>query len=331
MLQQTSKAVIYKEFGKPLEVLSLVESDVHGPGPQEVLVKLIASPIIPADFGSILGNYGKLKPLPATAGAMGIGEVVEVGNSVTDVGIGDTVRIPEEIGAWQEYCLIPVEELKVLPPGLDPQSACIAALNPPTVIRLLEDFGSLSSGDWVIQNAANSNVGIAIVQYAKKLGLKTVNLVRRDELIQPLLDLGADKVVTEENFNPREIESLTGEGRPKLAINSVGGHSALKILNALRSGGTHVTIGAMTFEPVRLPTRQLIFEDIRMCGFWLMQWRNQHTTAEVEALDNKVYSLIKDGTFNFPVAATYPVSHYRTALEHAGKPRFGTVLITADQ
>ena len=328
MLPKTSKTVIYKQFGKPHEVLSLEELEMPEPGSGEVLIKLIASPIIPADFGSILGNYGKLKALPATAGSMGIGEVVQVGGSVTNLGIGQCVRIPEEIGVWQEYCLAPANDLSVIPQGLDPDSACIAALNPPTVIRLLEDFGGLQSGNWVIQNAANSNVGIAIIQYAKRLGLKTVNMVRREELEQPLLDLGANVVVTEESFNPREIETITGGPRPKLAINSVGGKSGLKILNALGQGGTHVTIGAMTFEPVRFPTRQLIFEDIKLCGFWLMHWRRNHSAEEVKALDDQVYSLIGDGTFKFPVAATYPLSEYKRALKHASEPRFGTVLLT---
>jgi NADPH:quinone reductase-like Zn-dependent oxidoreductase len=330
MIPQKSQALRFKEFGKPLEVLSLEELEVPEPGPGEVLIKLIASPIIPADFGSILGNYGKLKELPATAGAMGIGEVVQVGDSENPIEVGQWVRIPEEIGVWQEFCFVKANELRVLPKGLDGQSACIAALNPPTAIRLLEDFASLKSGDWVIQNAGNSNVGIAIIQYAQTMGLKTVNLVRREELVQPLLDLGADTVVVEESFNPREIEAITKGGRPKLAINSVGGHSGLKILNALGPGGTHVTIGAMTFEPVRFPTRQLIFEDIKLCGFWLMNWQHQHSPEEVKALDDQVYSLIGDGTFKFPVAANYPLSEYKKALTHASEPRFGTVLFTAN-
>ena len=77
-------------------------------------------------------------------------------------------------------------------------------------------------------------------------------------------------------------------------------------------------------------TRSLIFEDIKLFGFWLMHWENQHSPEEVKALDDKVYSLIGDVTFKFPVAATYPLSEYKNALKHASEPRFGTVLLTVD-
>jgi len=330
MGQQSTKAIRYREFGKPNEVLQIEEVELPALAKSDVLIKLLASAIIPSDFGSILGSYGKLKKLPATAGVMGIGEIVKVGDSAGPIEIGQWVRIPEEIGVWQEFSVASADTLSVVPMGLNAESACMAPINPPTAIRLLEDFASLEPGDWVIQNAANSNVGIAVIQYAKKKGLKTVNLVRRDELIQPLVNLGADVVVVEESFNPREIELITNGGRPKLAINSVGGQSALNLLNALGHGGTHVTIGAMTFEAVRFPTRQLIFEDIRLCGFWLTRWHNQHSPEEKNALDDQVYSLISDGTFKFPVAATYPLSEYKKALKHASEPRLGTVLLTAD-
>lgn len=330
MGQKTTKAVRYHAFGLPEEVLQIEELDLPELGQTDVMIKLIAAPIVPGDFGGILGNYGKLRELPATAGGMGIAEIVQVGEQVDNVEVGQWVRFPEETGVWQEFCITKADGLIVLPSGLNPQMASIASVNPQTAIRLLKDFASLTEGDWVIQNAANSNVGIAVIQYAKKIGLRSVNLVRREELIQPLIDLGADVVLVEENFNPREIETLTQGDRPKLAINSVGGQSGLKILNTLHNGGSHVTIGAMTFEAVRFPTRQLIFEDIKLFGFWLMQWRNQQTQAEVDALDNQVYSLIDDGTFKFPVAATYPLSEYKSALKHASEPRFGMVLLTGD-
>jgi trans-2-enoyl-CoA reductase len=206
----------------------------------------------------------------------------------------------------------------------------MASVNPPTAIRLLEDFGTLGAGDWIIQNGANSNVGIAVIQYARKLGLRTVNTVRRDELIQPLLDLGADVVVTEDEPYHKQIAELTGGDRPRLALNSIGGESALRILNSLGPGGTHVTFGAMSFEAIRFPTRQLIFDDIHLCGFWLTRWRKDQSPEALKALDDQVYSLIADGTFDFPVAATYPLSQFQEALEHNSQPRFGKVLLVSD-
>jgi NADPH:quinone reductase-like Zn-dependent oxidoreductase len=226
--------------------------------------------------------------------------------------------------------IAPAQELRALPSGLDAHSASMASVNPPTAIRLLEDYGDLQPGDWVIQNGANSNLGIAVIQYAKKLGLKSINVVRREELKQPLKDLGADVVVTEDDDYHKEIESLIGGPKPKLALNSIGGESAMKLLNSLCDGGTHVTFGAMTFDPIRFPTRQLIFNDIRICGFWLTHWRKNNASEEDQALSDQVYSLIGDGTFKFPVAATYPLDEFQKALEHVREPRLGKVLLTGE-
>ena len=328
MNPKTAKAIRYHEFGEPHEVLTLEDRDVTEVGPGEVLISLLASPINPSDIGSVLGKYGKLRDLPATAGLEGIGEVRQAGASVATVRLGDRVRIPEKAGVWQELCVVPADELRALPEGLPIETASMASVNPPTAIRLLEDFGPLGAGDWVIQNGGNSNVGIAVVQYARKLGIRTVSVVRRESLKQPLLDLGADVVVAEGEPYDKQIEELTGGKRPRLALNSIGGESALRILNALSPGGTHVTFGAMSFEAVRFPTRQLIFDDVRICGFWLIRWRQIHTVEEVRALDDQVFSLIADGTFRFPVEAKYPLADFQKALQHTREPRLGKVLLT---
>jgi mitochondrial enoyl-[acyl-carrier protein] reductase / trans-2-enoyl-CoA reductase len=330
MLPNNTKAIRYHTFGKPTEVLQLENVALPEMGKSDVLIKLLASPINPSDIGCILGKYGKLKDLPATAGLEGIAEIIETGASVSKVTTGQWIGIPESIGVWQEYAIVSEALLRVLPPGLQAESASMASVNPPTAIRLLEDFGNLQPGDWVIQNGANSNVGIALIQYAKKLGLHTLNVVRRESLKQPLIELGADVVVTEDEPYDKEIKDLTKGRKPKLALNSIGGESALRILNSLDEGGTHVTFGAMTFEPVRFPTRQLIFDDIRICGFWLSRWRLNHSAEEDQKLNDQVYSLISDGTFKFPVAKTYPLSEFKKALQHVQEPRLGKVLLTAD-
>ena len=327
MAERMANAVRYHSFGKPHEVLVLEDCGIPAIQPDEVLVKLLASPINPSDIGSILGKYGKLKELPAIAGLEGVGEVVEVGTSVSNLRAGQRVRIPEDVGVWQEMCAVSSDRLRALPDGLDVESASMASVNPPTAIRMLEDFVPLEVGDWVIQNGANSNVGIAVIQYARSIGLRTANVVRREALKEPLIALGADVVVTEEESYDRHVGDLTGGKQPRLALNSIGGESGLRILNTLEPGGTHVTFGAMSFDPIRFPTRQLIFDDVRMCGFWLHRWRQSHSAEETRALEDRVYALIEDGTFRFPVEARFPLERFQDALQRAREPRLGKVLL----
>ncbi len=320
-------AVRYHSFGKPNEVLVLDELPLPTIGGREVLIKLLASPINPSDIGSILGKYGTLKNLPAVAGLEGIGEIVEVGSGVKNFKPGQRVRIPEEVGVWQDLCIANADSLRALPDNLPVETASMAAINPQTAICLLEEFADLNPGDWIIQNGANSNLGIAVIQYARKLGVRTVNVVRRESLKEPLVGLGADVVVTEEEPYVKKINELTGGSGIRLALNSIGGQSALNLLNCLKNKGIHVTYGAMTFDPIRFPTRQLIFQQVQIRGFWLHAWKSGQPENAARALDEKVYSLISDGTFRFPVEKKYPLSQFKQALEHHFQPRLGKILL----
>ena len=72
-------------------------------------------------------------------------------------------------------------------------------INPPTASLLLDEASDLKPGDWVVQNAANSGVGRSVIPIAKARGLKTINVVRRPELIPELEAIGGDLVVVDED------------------------------------------------------------------------------------------------------------------------------------
>lgn len=324
-LMTTAKALTHAEFGKPLEVLRLEERPVPDPGPGQVRLRMLAAPIHPSDIGIILGKYGRLPELPAVAGREGVAEVVELGDGVDDLAVGDRVVVPKDTGSWQTGATVEAVDLFKLPAELPVEMAAMVTVNPPTAWRLLRD-ANLASGDWVIQNAANSAVGLHVIEMARHLELHTVNVVRREELIKPLKEHGADVVVLEESGYEKEIQSLTGGRAPVLALNSVGGESAIRLLNALGEGGTHITFGAMQFEKVRFPTRQLIFDQIAMRGFWMDKWLRSQSKARVQVMFDKIFDLMLKGVVKPSVEAVYPVDDYKAALEASGKPRLGKVL-----
>lgn len=323
------QAVRHQEFGKPADVLRIEEDELPDPGPGMAIVKMLASPIHPSDFGKILGKYGKLPTLPATAGREAVGEVMALGPGSHRVKVGDRVRFPEANGAWQSATLASSEDLFVLPPELSIEAAAMAFVNPPTAWRILRD-AHLEEGAWVVQNAANSAVGISVIQMAHHLGLKTLNLVRREELIEPLRALGGDAFALDTDDYPKQVNELTGGGKVLLGLNSVGGDSAMRMLKALSNGGTMVTFGAMSFEAVRFPTRALIFENKSLTGFWMDQWYRDHSPRRAQVMFDKVFALLRDGIVKLPVEATYRLSDFAKAVQHAAEPRLGKVLFKGD-
>ena len=330
MAGKTTLALRYHKFGKPQDVLTAEEVPLPQVGPGQALVRMLAASINPSDFGMIMGSYGRLKELPAVAGNEGVAEVEEIGPGVKNIRVGQWVRMPVEAGSWRQACVAEASGLFVVQEGLPAETAATAFVNPPTAWLLLHDFVKLQPGDWVIQNAGNSALGLCVIQLARHLGLKTLNVVRRPELEALLREHGADRVVTEEDEYYKNIDDLTGGNPIRLGLNSVGGPSAVNLIQALAPGGTLVTFGAMDFTRVRFPTRHLIFNDIRLRGFWLDKWRRSHTPGEVQALYDRIFALLGENILRPATAKTYPLSEYKEALAHALQPRFGKILFTAD-
>ncbi len=320
-----SKALVFSQFGKPGDVLQLKEMETREPGKGEVLVKMLAASINPSDLGTIGGSYGALPELPAVGGLEGVGEVTEVGEGVEGLVAGDRVRLPSGHGVWRTHLVCRAEELEKAPGDIPVEQVAMAAVNPLTAELLV---GQLEGKDgWIVQNAANSAVGIAVIQIAKSLGIRTANLVRREELVKPLQELGAKHVFLDNEEAVKAVREIGGQhGLPTIGLNAVGGESAYRMTKMLAKNGQHITYGAMTSEPVRFPTRHLIFDNIRFTGFWVTRWRKEASAEAIREHEERVYRYFREGILNLPIEATYPLESFREALEHNAKPRLGKIL-----
>ncbi len=320
-------AIRHHSFGKPLEVLQLEQIAQSEPKAGEVRVQLEAATINPSDYGMIGGSYGRLRELPAVAGREGVGVVEALGEGVSGLEVGTRVRFPGEDGAWQASACIAADELLVVPSEVPVEQAAISFINPPTAYCLLQKIVDLQEGDWVVQNAGNSAVGLSVIQMAKAFGYKTISQVRREELIEPLKAMGADHVVLEGSGWAKNVADLTGGAPVKLALNSIGGESASDQIKALGDGGTQVTFGGMVGDKVRFPTRFLIFNDVRLVGFWWDQYARREGVEGVRAVMDEVYAMMADGRLKLPIEKSYPFSEYEEAIQHDGQPRLGKILL----
>jgi NADPH:quinone reductase-like Zn-dependent oxidoreductase len=320
-------AIRHHSFGKPLEVLQLEQMAQPEPQAGEVRVRLELATINPSDYGMIGGSYGSLRELPAVAGREGVGVVEALGAGVNSVEIGTRVRFPGENGAWQASACVAADQLLVVPSAVPVEQAAISFINPPTAYCLLKKIVDLKAGDWVVQNAGNSAVGLSVIQMAKAFGLKTISQVRREELIEPLKAMGADHVVLEGSAWAKGVSEMTGGAPVRLALNSIGGESAIDQIKVLGDGGTQVTFGGMVGDKVRFPTRFLIFNDVRLTGFWWDQFGKRNGVEAVREVMAEVYAMMADGRLKLPIEKTYPFSDYKAAIQHDGQPRLGKILL----
>jgi NADPH:quinone reductase-like Zn-dependent oxidoreductase len=312
-------------FGKAGEVLRVEDHATPAPGKGEILVEMLAAPVNPADLNVIEGKYGELPELPETIGNEGAGRVAALGSDVSDFAVGDLV-LPLARANWTSHLVVPAGQAVKLPAGLDPFQAAMLTVNPPSAWGMLEDFGTLNPGDWIVQNAANSAVGRCVIQIARSRGVRTLNVVRREELVAELSAIGADAVVLE-SVDLREVAPRICEGRlPKLALNAVGGASALNLANALADGGTVVTYGAMGRQPLKIPNGLLIFRGLSFQGFWLR--RLQQDGARLRGVIGELAALSLAGCLHMPVHRVFGLRDVLAAVEEAGREqRSGKVLL----
>ncbi len=326
------KAIVYAAHGKPEEVLRLVRQELPAPQTGEALVRLKAAPINPADLNQIEGKYPIRAPLPATPGFEGAGVIEEIGSSVSGVSVGDQVILPHDLGTWREAAVVRADRLLVVPREIDPAQAAMLKINPLTAWRMLHDFVPLERGDWVIQNAANSAAGRAVIQIARELGYRTLNVVRRPELIAELRAEGAD-VVLLDNEELREAAAAATERAPiRLGLNAVGGESALRLAKIVAPEATVVTYGAMSLRPLTLPNGLLIFKNLRFTGFWVNKWYEHASTAARDETFARLFDFARRGLLKTKIERTYSLDEYAAAVTRAAEgKRAGKILFAHRQ
>ena len=320
MQKETISVAVYSAHGNPADVLRVESRPWPRPEPDEVVVEMRAAPINPADLNAIEGKYPGKREVPAVPGFEGSGIVSGLGQNVSKLTIGSLVLLPHDIGTWREACAVKAEQLVVVPPEVDPVQAAMLKINPLTAWRLLHGYVELKASDWVIQNAANSAAGRAVIQIAHALGYKTVNVVRREELIEELRTEGGGDVVLMDGENLRdEVKKATGGAPIHLGLNAVGGESALRLMNCLAASGTLVTFGAMSLQPLKIPNGLLIFKDLRFRGIWINKWYDNATPAERMAAFNPIFEMTGRGLLQTKVEKTYSLSEIKAAVEHAAR------------
>ncbi|TKA65264.1 hypothetical protein B0A55_10442 [Friedmanniomyces simplex] len=318
---EQAKILALSSLGEPKDVLHLHSHSIAPPHGDLLTLRFLASPINPADINQIQGVYPTKPPFTTTLGTTepiavggneGVAEVIAKGGSVKGVEKGDWVIMKKQgFGTWRTHAQTKAEEVVVVKgedwEGLRPEQVGTVSVNPMTAWRMLRDFVSLKEGEWFVQNGANSGVGRAAIQLGKLWGYKSLNIVRKresgmEELKADLTSLGADAVITDEEFEAKgfrdQVKEMTNGGREpiRLGLNCVGGPLVNSMAKHLAAGAHMVTYGAMSKKPVSIPTGLLIFKDIHFDGFWVSKWSDANP-KEKEVCIREVLSLMRQGKF----------------------------------
>jgi len=269
-----------------------------------------------------------LPPLPAIGGREGVGRVAELGADTQGPAAGQLVLLPVGCGSWSTHVVVDAGQLVRLPDEADPLQLAMMTINPPTAALLLSEFVRLGPDEWVLQNAANSAVGLYLVQLAGYRGHRTVNVVRREDAAAVVRKAGGDIVLVDGEDLAERVAEATGGAEIRLGIDAVGGTATGRLADCLCQGATLVNYGRLSGEPCAVQPDAFIFRDLTMRGFWLVDWFRHAPEQQRAAVVQEIAGLIATGKLHAPIHATYDVSEIKEAVAAAASgDRTGKILI----
>ena len=325
------RVIEFARFGPPEEVLEIVERPSPVPGSGEVVIQLEASPIHLADLKRITGKpWFRSSTFPAVPGYEGVGRVDRLGPGCADIEIGDRVFLPIGFGAWREELVAPAEGLWRADPTAAPEQLALIPINLRTAYLMLRAIRPLAAGDWVIQNAANSNVGYYLIKLARRMGLRTVNVVRRTELVARLIAAGGDICLVDGPDLSERVATATGKAPIALGIDAVAGEATDRIAACLAPGGIVANYGFLTEQDCRISPERMMFQDISLQSFLTSRPLSRMSAIAVAEMHADIDDFLAGETLNAPIAGVYRFSEVHAAVAHetrTGRDREGKIIL----
>ena len=321
------RAVVVNEPGG-VDALEVVDLPVPEPGPGEVLVKVAAAGVNRADLLQRRGLYDPPTGATPVLGLECSGEVVGLGDGVTDLPRGQQVAALLSGGGYAEYVAVPAGQVAQLPSGLGLVEAAGLMEVAATVWSNVFMMAKLQHGDTLLVHGGGSGIGTMAIQLGKAFGAHVVTTVGSAAKADACRSLGADLVVNyrEEDF----AEVLAERGlRADVVLDIIGGKYLAKNVSVLATAGRLVVIGMQGGTRAELDLGALLARRAAVMATSLRARPTEEKAAIVRAMVAGIWPLVADGTVRTVTHATYPLEDVRAAhQELEDSSHVGKVLLT---
>ena len=315
--------------GEPSDVIQLNTIPEPPLGQEDALISMEAAPLDPSDFLFVRGLYGVRPSFPSSVGAEGVGRVAKIGSKVDAALQGRRVLIlpTYDQGTWADQVVASVRNLVPMSDEADPLQLSMIGINPVTAYLLLNRYVSLMPGDWIGQTAANSAMGQYIIALAKLAGVKTLNVVRREEAAEQVRRWGGDRVVLQGDNLHKDIEEALDGKKLNLVLDTVGGTPVGEVARSLKNGASVVVYALQSGQLPIISPKDLIYRGLSLHGFWLINWIRNAPRAEIQEIYQKLGDLVADGSLSAVVEHVYPLEQFKEAIQQSLKSnRSGKIL-----
>lgn len=317
------RSLVVDRFGAPQQVLTLRAQPLPQPGPGELRLKLILSPIHTHDLELVRGEYGHHPPLPFTPGTEAVARVDALGPQVRHLRIGQRVAVAGVNGTWAECFLADARRVVPVPDALPDEAACQLLAMPLSASMLVDEL-ALQPGEWMIQNAANGAVGRIVNVLAQRRGAQVINLVRNAAAAESLRAAGQAHVLCSDDPHWQERAVQMTQGAALLrAVDSLGGDAPNQLLRVMSAGGTLISFGSAVSLTLNLHVDQLLYRQATVRGFWAAPRGAALDPADRARMIAEVIQLVLDGQLALPLAGCHDLADAAGAAAAAARPQRG--------
>lgn len=308
----------FHECGE-LDVLNMENITMEDPINDEVLFKVDAFALNRADVLHYQGFHTTLPTFPARIGSEATGEVVKIGNKVTDFKVGDRVTsIPfntAKYGVQGEYAVVPQDYLSKAPDNLTVEEACSIWMQYSTAYFALFHIGSVKKGDYVFIPAISSSAGYGCFELARDAGAITIGSTRTSIKKEELNQLGINHLIItkEENVEKRLMEITKGEG-VSFVYDPVAGAFCDEYLEALSRGAVVIIYGLLDPNPTLFPLVPLIRKKAIMDAY--SQFNHVEDIDKLNECKSYVLDRIEKGALKPIVSKVFDFKDYKKAYEY---------------
>lgn len=296
-------------------------------GAGQVVIRLRTASVNPSDLHFIKGEYGQPRVKGTAAGFEGCGDVVEAGAGAEAL-LGKRVAfVAAAAGAWAEF--VRCDAVNCIPLRADISDADGAAqiVNPLTAMAMV-DIAVQAKAALVI-SAASSQLGKLMIGLAHDLGLETIALVRRAEVIAPLEALGATAVLDVTNAAFADNFAKASRAlKPRIFLDAVADQPSEQVFANMPNGARWVIYGNLGAKPPTLTQLgQLIFMGKQIEGFWLTNWMRTTPPQDQQRVVGEVQARFAGGRWSTDISTRIKLRDVVSQLAQATGKTDGKVLI----
>lgn len=307
------KAIICEKFGLP-ESLIIGELPDPKPADNQVVIQVEVCGVSFPDLLIVQGKYQFKPELPFSPGGEVAGKIIELGENVKNLNVGDHVLALCRWGGFAEKVAADLDRVFVLPEGISSETAASSLYTYSTSLYALKDRAELKPGETLLVLGAAGGIGLAAVELGKAMGAKVIAAASSDEKLEVCKSKGADETINYETEDLKNrIKELTNGTGVDVVLDPVGGKYTELALRGIAWKGRYLILGFATGEIPQVPMNLPLLKGCSIVGVF---WGNFSKVESEQSRNNmnQLYQWMLEGKISGHTTQEYSLEEVKKGL-----------------